>query len=80
VGFPISFGGRNYVQNRERVILVGDAAGFAEPLLGEGIFNALKSGQAAALAIASFDGGRASSLRLAYKNALDLIFNDLARC
>jgi len=80
VGFPIGFGGRNYVQNRERVILVGDAAGFAEPLLGEGIYNALKSGQAAASAIMAFDDGRSSSLRLAYKKELDPIYNDLTRC
>ncbi len=30
-----------------RVLLVGDAAGFADPLLGEGITHALKSGQIA---------------------------------
>ena len=80
IGFPIGFGGRNYVQNRERIILVGDAAGFAEPLLGEGIHNALKSGQAAASAIIAFDDGRSSSLRLAYKKELGPIHNDLARC
>jgi geranylgeranyl reductase family protein len=80
VGFPIGFGGRSYVQNRERVILVGDAAGFAEPLLGEGIYNALKSGQAAASAIMAFDEGRSSSLRLASKKELDPIYNDLRRC
>jgi flavin-dependent dehydrogenase len=80
VGFPLGFGGRNYAQNRDRVVLVGDAAGFAEPLLGEGIHNALKSGQAAASAIISFDSGYTSSLRLAYKKELDPIYNDLVRC
>ncbi|MGH2508104.1 MAG: NAD(P)/FAD-dependent oxidoreductase, partial [Ktedonobacteraceae bacterium] len=80
VGFPIGFGGRNYVQNRERVVLVGDAAGFAEPLLGEGIHNALKSGQAVASAIIAVDDGRSGSLRLTYKKNLDPIFLDLARC
>jgi geranylgeranyl reductase family protein len=80
IGFPIEFGGRNYVQNRERVLLVGDAAGFAEPLLGEGIHNALKSGQAAASAIIAFDNGQADSLRRAYKKQLEPVFNDLARC
>jgi hypothetical protein len=34
VGFPISFGGHRHVPNRDRIILVGDAAGFAEPFLG----------------------------------------------
>ena len=80
VGFPIGFGGRNYAPNRERVLLVGDAAGFAEPLLGEGIDNALKSGQAAASAIISFSEGHSSSLRLAYKKELNPVYNDLARC
>jgi geranylgeranyl reductase family protein len=80
VGFPIGFGGRNYAPNRERVLLVGDAAGFAEPLLGEGIHNALKSGQAAASAIISFDSGATQSLRLAYKKELDPIYSDLVRC
>jgi geranylgeranyl reductase family protein len=79
VGFPIEFGGRNYLQNCERVLLVGDAAGFAEPLLGEGIHNALKSGRAAASAIIAFDNGQADSLRRAYRKQLGALFNDLAR-
>jgi flavin-dependent dehydrogenase len=33
---------------RDRVLLVGDAGGFADPLTGEGIYGALLSGQAAA--------------------------------
>jgi geranylgeranyl reductase family protein len=42
-----------YVQAdlRDRVFLVGDAGGFADPLTGEGIYGALVSGQAAAKAI-----------------------------
>ncbi len=36
---------------RDRVLLVGDAGGFADPLTGEGIYGALLSGQAAASAI-----------------------------
>jgi geranylgeranyl reductase family protein len=42
-----------YVQAdlRDRVFLVGDAGGFADPLTGEGIYGALLSGQAAAKAI-----------------------------
>jgi flavin-dependent dehydrogenase len=36
---------------RDRVFLVGDAGGFADPLTGEGIYGALVSGQAAAKAI-----------------------------
>jgi geranylgeranyl reductase family protein len=40
-------------QLRDRVLLVGDAGGFADPLTGEGIYGALHSGQAAAQAILS---------------------------
>jgi geranylgeranyl reductase family protein len=80
VGFPIGFGGQRYVQSRDRVALAGDAAGFAEPLLGEGIYNALKSGQAAASAFIALDSGRENSLRRAYNRELGPIFNDLTRC
>ena len=36
---------------RDRLLLVGDAGGFADPLTGEGIYGALLSGQAAAGAV-----------------------------
>jgi flavin-dependent dehydrogenase len=80
VGFPLGFGGRNYAPNRERIILVGDAAGFAEPLLGEGIHNALKSGRAAAAAIIQADQRRLPGLRRAYTRQLRPVIADLARC
>jgi geranylgeranyl reductase family protein len=38
---------------RDRVLLVGDAGGFVDPLTGEGIYGAVLSGQAAASAILS---------------------------
>jgi geranylgeranyl reductase family protein len=38
---------------RDRILLVGDAGGFVDPLTGEGIYGALISGQAAAGAILS---------------------------
>jgi geranylgeranyl reductase family protein len=38
---------------RDRVLLVGDAGGFADPLTGEGIYGALLSGRAAADAVLS---------------------------
>ncbi len=79
-GFPLGFGGRGYAPNRERIILVGDAAGFSEPLLGEGIHNALKSGQAAAAAIVAADRGHAPGLRRAYMRAVEPIVGDLVRC
>ena len=80
VGFPLGFGGRQYDPNHERIILAGDAAGLAEPLLGEGIYNALKSGQAAASAIAAFDRGMARTLSGAYRKALAPIRHDLGYC
>ncbi len=48
-----------YVQPemRDRVLLVGDAGGFVDPLTGEGIYGALLSGQAAAHAILSVARG-----------------------
>jgi geranylgeranyl reductase family protein len=40
-------------------LLVGDAAGFVDPFTGEGIYRALRSGRAAATAIATGDPARA---------------------
>ena len=51
VGFPIGTGGEYYQPRSARVFLVGDAAGMAEALLGEGIHNAVLTGQMAANAI-----------------------------
>ena len=48
--FPIGTEGENY-KTANNVFLVGDAAGFAESLLGEGIYNAVVSGKYAAKAI-----------------------------
>ncbi|MCP3944873.1 MAG: geranylgeranyl reductase family protein [Desulfobacteraceae bacterium] len=52
-GYSIGVGGYSYCPGQGRVLLSGDAAGFGESLLGEGIYFALKSGQAAAQAIIS---------------------------
>jgi len=51
LGFPVGTGGEYFHPAAGKVLLVGDAAGFAEPIFGEGIHNAIKSGRAAALAI-----------------------------
>jgi geranylgeranyl reductase family protein len=77
VGFPLGFGAAGYAPERERVILVGDAAGCVEPLLGEGIYNAIRSGQAAALAIKGVEEGRESNLPEAYRACLHHVRNDL---
>lgn len=50
IGGAIPFGGARY-RPQGRIVLAGDAAGMAEPLLGEGIHNAVKSGQAAGRAV-----------------------------
>lgn len=50
-GYPIGVGGYGFCPGKGRVLLAGDAAGFGESLLGEGIYFALKTGQAAARAI-----------------------------
>src|SRR5262245_42899756 len=79
-GYPLGFGGRRYAPASDRVVLVGDAAGFSEPLLGEGIHNALKSGQIAAKAIVSVETRAERDLRSAYRSGLRPVINDVARC
>ena len=44
-GFPIGTEGECYSPMSKRMYLIGDAAGFAETLLGEGIYNAVISGK-----------------------------------
>ncbi len=51
VGHSIGTGGWRYRPMRRRVLLAGDAAGLCDPLLGEGIYYAIRSGQVAAQAI-----------------------------
>ena len=51
LAYRLPFGGFVRRPARERLLLVGDAAGFAEPLLGEGIFYAMLSGVLAARAV-----------------------------
>ena len=66
IGYPIGVGGDRYEVASKRIFLAGDAAGLADPLLGEGIHNALKSGQAAATAIlAAEEGGADAGARYA---------------
>lgn len=57
VGFPIATTGEWQAPAKARVLLAGDAAGFAEPLLGEGLHNAVYSGQLAAEAILAAKAG-----------------------
>jgi geranylgeranyl reductase family protein len=60
-GFVIPLSPRQDGFARNRVLLVGDSAGFADPVTGEGISFAIQSGQIAAEALlaARFDAHRA---------------------
>jgi geranylgeranyl reductase family protein len=53
-GSALPVGGYPRMVQRERVMLVGDAAGTVEPFLGEGIYNALFSADLAAVAIIGY--------------------------
>ncbi len=78
-GFPIGTGGESYEPRYSRIFLTGDAAGFAEPLWGEGIHNAVKSGQAAAGAIISAIRTDTDANQ-AYRLAVRDIKTDLYNC
>jgi flavin-dependent dehydrogenase len=78
-GYPLGFGGQTYRHTSERVLFAGDAAGMCEPLLGEGLHNALKSGRLAADAVSK----AVLSTRLIgqnYNRSLRDIKKDLKRC
>ncbi len=47
-GHQIPIGGKREVLNTRRGLLIGDAAGLADPITGEGIYFGLRSGQMAA--------------------------------
>nr|WP_245632459.1 geranylgeranyl reductase family protein [Edaphobacter aggregans] len=51
VGQYTGFGASRHIVGNTRVFLVGDAGGFVNPFTGEGISQAIRSGQAAAAAI-----------------------------
>ncbi|MCG8669132.1 MAG: geranylgeranyl reductase family protein, partial [Pseudomonadales bacterium] len=75
-GYPIATGGEFYRQSHEHILLVGDAAGMAEPLLGEGIHNAIATGQGAAAAIIKSEM-ESMSAAAAYQRALLPVQKDL---
>jgi geranylgeranyl reductase family protein len=54
---------------QDNILLVGDAAGLGDPLTGEGIANAMQSGEAAAKAlIAALEGGASQSALQNYRH------------
>jgi geranylgeranyl reductase family protein len=77
VGYSIGLGGETYTPSSKRIFLTGDAAGLTDPLLGEGIYNAIKSGQAAASAI-HLELSRGVSALHTFAKELKVIQADLA--
>jgi len=73
-GHRIPFGGHAYVHREGDPLLVGDAAGLIDPLLGEGIYNATRSGQLAALAVQQLLAGKADP----YARLIGEVTGDLA--
>lgn len=76
VGHHVGLGGHHYSPGLPNVFLVGDAAGLVDPLLGEGIYNAIKSGQMAAEAIAQAMKTGQPALE-AYRQQLEILQTDL---
>lgn len=74
VGHRIPIGGHGFRHQAGKPLLVGDAAGLADPFFGEGIFNALRSGQIAAQCILQQEQGRADT----YNTAISVVRKDLA--
>jgi geranylgeranyl reductase family protein len=76
VGHHIGLEGGTEPPGTHRIVLVGDAAGLVDPLLAEGIHNAVASGQAAAAALHDAASTR-GSLRTAYAQRLATVLADL---
>jgi len=68
-GQHLGLGGHSYVP-RGRVLLAGDAAGLVDPLTGEGIYSAIKSGQAAAGAVMACGRSDTATLSTAFAERL----------
>jgi flavin-dependent dehydrogenase len=81
--FPLHFRGPKAL--RENILLAGDAAGFIDPFVGDGIAIALRSGRMAALALAPFWRGGTSltiaarEYEAAYQQELSPLFRNSSR-
>tara|TARA_Y100000590_G_scaffold109050_1_gene124223 strand:+ start:46686 stop:47813 length:1128 start_codon:yes stop_codon:yes gene_type:complete len=75
-GFPIGTEGDNY-HSTENIFLVGDAAGLSESLLGEGIYNAIISGQYAAKSIIAGEKHNTSDAKHFYNTFLYKLTKEL---
>ena len=79
-GYHLPFGDARPDPARGAVLLAGDAAGFVDPLTGEGIGWAVTSGQLAAQAVAAaLDEGRAEGAGPRYLAATAPLRGELAR-
>lgn len=76
--WPIPVGARARKLHRGNTILVGDAAGLADPLLGEGVAYALMSGRLAADAVASYLRGESEDLARYSETMGRTLFKDLS--
>jgi flavin-dependent dehydrogenase len=68
--WPIPVRVKNSRFHNGRVLVAGDAAGLTDPLTGEGIYYAVRSGQLAAESCAGFLEGRSSSME-SYTSAVN---------
>jgi geranylgeranyl reductase family protein len=78
VGHHVGLGARG-VPASARIALVGDAAGFVDPIVGEGIHSAVASGQAAAGAVLAALEGK-EEFRAAYERRVGPLLRDLQAC
>lgn len=77
MGQYAGFGAAQHKIAANRIFLVGDAGGFADPLTGEGIYSAIVSGQAAAEAIeAAIRSGTPAHIK--FQQATESLRADLA--
>ena len=78
-GHPMGLGGWRYRPHCRRILLAGDAAGLVDPLLGEGLYNAIRSGQLAARAVILDDSAHTSAGSI-YNRLLETVRRDLRLC
>ena len=76
LGHHIGLEGWSGVPGTGRVVLAGDAAGLVDPLLGEGIHNAVASGQTAAEAIVTAEK-KGTPLSIEYGSLMRPLLEDL---
>jgi len=79
-GQYLPFGDYRAVPGRGRALLAGDAAGLVDPITGEGIAWAMKSGQLAATAAAeALASGKPDSALALYSTALAHVHDEMRR-